>query len=106
MPSPTAMPSPATLARMQMRLLTLLLRHDAARLRALGHGAREPASELREWYDELAAVLLMREELFGQILPRIVRRLSFTAPRRTASTPPPVHATVDWERSLSHHGST
>ncbi len=103
MPSPPAMPSPATLAQMQMRLLTLLLRHDAARLRALGHGAREPASGLREWYDELAAVLLMREELFGQILPRIVRRLSFTAPRRTASTPPPVHATVDWERSLSHH---
>ncbi|NJL03794.1 MAG: hypothetical protein HC911_02520 [Chloroflexaceae bacterium] len=32
-----------------------------------------------------------------------MRRLSFTAPRRTASTPPPVHATVDWERSLSHH---
>lgn len=103
MPSPATMPSPAALARMQMRLLTLLMRHDAARLRDLRHAARVPASGLREWYDELAAVLLLREELFGQILPRIVRRLSFTAPRRTASTPPPVHATVDWERSLSHH---
>lgn len=80
------------------RLLGLVVRHEGERVRAGQRGAG-----VAGWYDELAALVLLREELFGHILPRIVRRLSFGARRVARVAVPPVDAGVDWERSLLHH---
>ncbi len=94
-------PDVAQLTALHTRLLVLLVRHDAPRLRDLAGSGRRGG--VAEWYDELAALVLLREDLFAHILPRIVRRLSFAAPQRTSIAPPPVYAAIDWERSLLRH---
>ena len=88
---------------MQARLVSLLLRYDEAGfgrqigVRA-GHGAGRKDAALQR-YRDLGAVFALRDELFEDIVPRIVRRLSFESPRRLVVEEPPAHGRIDWERS-------
>lgn len=78
---------------MQARLVSLLLRYDEAGfgrqigVRA-GHGAGRKDAALQR-YRDLGAVFALRDELFEDIVPRIVRRLSFRSPRRLVVEEPP-----------------
>ncbi|NJM05237.1 hypothetical protein HC891_01875 [Candidatus Gracilibacteria bacterium] len=95
-------------AEMQARLVALLLRFDErrfARRYALrtDEGSETSTDALRP-YRDLAALMLLRDELFDDVLPRIVRRLSFEAPRQTMIEEPPPRGRVDWERTLDHMG--
>ena len=91
-------------AQIQARLVTLMLRHDE---RSFGHyydTRKEFAAEhdiALEPYRKLGVLFALRDELFEHILPRIVRRLSFEAPRETIIEEPPPRGRVDWERTLS-----
>lgn len=88
---------------MQARLVALLLRFDEDGFaRAYGQredGAPAQAAYLRP-YRDLAALSLLRDELFDDLLPRIVRRLSFAAPRHLLIEEPPPCGRIAWERTL------
>ncbi|NNJ11951.1 hypothetical protein EKD04_016580 [Chloroflexales bacterium ZM16-3] len=100
-------PTPAeqrAFTEMQARLVALLLRFNEADF-ARRYGQRDgspPGEAIRELqpYRDLAALALLRDELFDDIMPRIVRRLSFEAPRQTLREEPPPRGRVDWERTL------
>jgi hypothetical protein len=100
-------PTPAeqrAFAEMQARLVALLLRFDEVGF-AQRYGQRDgqaPDAELAALrpYRDMAALVLLRDELFDDILPRIVRRLSFESPRTTVVEEPPPRGRVDWERTL------
>ncbi len=99
-------PTPAeqqAYAEMQARLVTLLLRFDEGgftrHYRIRQSGASDDQTLLRP-YRDLAALTLLRDELFDDLLPRIVRRLSFEAPRQTIIEEAPPRGRVDWERTL------
>jgi hypothetical protein len=90
-------------AWMQTRLLDLLLRYDKALFDSYFNERKALASshpELRR-YRDIAVLLRLRDELFDYILPQIVRRLSFDAPRSTQIEEHPVSGQIDWERTLS-----
>ncbi|PDW04564.1 hypothetical protein CJ255_02615 [Candidatus Viridilinea mediisalina] len=89
---------------MQARLVALLLRYDEGGFgRLIGartsHAAERAEGALRE-YRALGVVFVLRDELFEDILPRIVRRLSFAAPRNLIVEDPPARGRIDWGRSL------
>lgn len=100
-------PTPAeqrAFAEMQARLVALLLRFDEAGF-ARHYGQHEDQTANAEFaalqpYRDMAALVLLRDELFDDILPRIVRRLSFESPRTTVVEEPPPRGRVDWERTL------
>lgn len=103
-----AAPSPAeheAFLWMQGRMVELLLRHDAARFGptfAEQTGDHETLSDpLLERYRELAVLFYLRDELFLSILPRIKRRLSFSAPRETQEEELPSRGHIDWPRTLA-----
>jgi hypothetical protein len=92
-------------AEMQARLVALLLRFDEPRFagRYTARAGQAPpgdASPLQP-YRDLAAVMLLRDELFEDILPRVVRRLSFESPHQTIVEEPPPRGRVDWERTFN-----
>jgi len=88
---------------MQARLVALLLRYDEGRFgRMIGVRTRQASerdtTELQR-YRDLGAVFVLRDELFEDILPRIVRRLSFASPRSLVIEEPPARGRVDWGRT-------
>ena len=88
---------------MQARMVALLLRFDEAGfVRRYGprDGSPPDAPGALQPYRDLAAVTLLRDELFGDILPRIVRRLSFESPRQMIVEEAPPRGRIDWERTL------
>ncbi len=92
-----------TAAWMQSRLLDLLLRHDQALFDNYFNERKGLASARPELqrYRDLAVLLRLRDELFEYIVPQIVRRLSFDAPRSSELEEHPVTGQIDWERTLS-----
>ncbi|NJO05655.1 MAG: hypothetical protein HC876_09085 [Chloroflexaceae bacterium] len=85
------------------RLVELLLRYDEAGFRRLfvAHpGTPAEDATLRPVRD-LAALLYLRDELFEHILPRIVRRLSFSIPNQIHIEEPPTTGDINWERTLA-----
>ena len=100
-PTPTEV---AAYGAMQARLVALLLRYDEGGFgRLIGarasHAAERAEAALRR-YRDLGAVFVLRDELFEDILPRIVRRLSFESPRNLVIEEPPARGRVDWGRTL------
>ena len=84
---------------MQARLVALLLRYDEGGFgRLIGarasHAAERAQAALRR-YRDLGAIFVLRDELFDDILPRIVRRLSFESPRNLIVEEPPARGRVD-----------
>ncbi|GAB4215390.1 MAG: hypothetical protein OHK0022_55250 [Roseiflexaceae bacterium] len=111
-PSTAYQPSAAEqqgFADMQARLVALLLRFDHDRFSSQigarpAAGSPQPDQHLQP-YRDLAALVLLRDELFEDILPRIVRRLSFESPRQTIIEEPPPRGRIDWERTLDRSWS-
>lgn len=100
-PTPTEV---AAYGAMQGRLVALLLRYDEGGFARLigarsSHSAECAEGALRE-YRALGAVFVLRDELFEDILPRIVRRLSFESPRNLIVEEPPARGRIDWSRSI------
>lgn len=92
-----------TAAWMQARLINLLLRYDQALFDSyfnVHKGMASTSPELQR-YRDLAVLLRLRDELFEYILPQIVRRLSFEAPRSIEIEEHPVTGQIDWERTLA-----
>jgi hypothetical protein len=104
-------PQPSAIEReafvwMQGRMVELLMRHDVARLSATFSERRstlfdDTTHTLLHPYRELAVLFYLRDELFGAILPRIKRRLSFHAPREIVEEQLPPRGRVDWPRTMS-----
>ncbi|NTU85275.1 MAG: hypothetical protein HGA45_38960 [Chloroflexales bacterium] len=63
------------------------------------HAAERAEAALRR-YRDLGTVFVLRDALFEDILPRIVRRLSFESPRNLVVEEPPARGRIDWGRSL------
>lgn len=94
----------AAYAQMQARLVELLLRHDERRFRQLyGQHSQYAGAEhdVLKRYRNLATLFHLRDALFDDILPRIVRRLSFESPRTMLVEEPPAQGRIDWERTLN-----
>lgn len=89
---------------MQARLVALLLRYDEQRFHQLITTDDQHAAERTELflqpYRELGTLFVLRDLLFEDLLPRIVRRLSFAAPREMRLEEPPVRGRIDWSRTL------
>lgn len=89
---------------MQARLVALLLRYDEGGFgRLIGTSASYAAEQTDatlQRYRDLGAIFVLRDELFDDILPRIVRRLSFESPRNLIVEEPPARGRIDWGRSL------
>jgi len=99
-------PTPAeqtAYAHMQARMIALMLQHDQDGFRRF-IDARAYAAETDESptqpYRDLGVLFFLGRALFEDILPRIVRRLSFEAPRRMVVEEPPARGRVHWERTL------
>lgn len=95
----------AAYTHMQARLIGLLLRHDSERFRHAftqhpDYDTPPDEGALLRHYRELGVLFALRDDLFDHILPRIVRRLSFEAPRNTSREEPPARGRIDWERTL------
>ncbi|ABX04598.1 MAG TPA: hypothetical protein DEF47_01555 [Herpetosiphon sp.] len=94
----------STFATIQARLIELLLRHNQANFQqfvaAFAGFAIEDDPTLTR-YRDLATMFHLRDELFEHILPRIVRRLSFAAPRSLVVEEPPARGQIDWDRTLA-----
>lgn len=90
---------------MQGRMVELLMRHDAQRFTTLYSERAGDRDRLNDQclahYRKLAVLFYLREELFGSILPRIKRRLSFTAPREVQVEEMPAHGRIDWNRTAT-----
>src|SRR5215471_1076195 len=88
---------------MQGRMVELLLRHDVQRFGATF--GEQIADQLRHPLlareRELAVLFYLRDELFGSILPRIKRRLSFAAPREAIVEQLPPRGRIDWPRTMA-----
>ncbi len=88
---------------MQARLVALLLRYDEGRFgRMIGVRTRQASERdtpVLQRYRDLGAVFVLRDELFEDILPRIVRRLSFASPHALVIEEPPARGRVDWGRT-------
>lgn len=84
-------------------MVELLLRHDVQRFAATfgEQKADELAHPLLARYRELAVLFYLRDELFGSILPRIKRRMSFAAPRETMIEELPPRGRIDWGRTMT-----
>jgi hypothetical protein len=100
------MPTPAeqtAYAHMQARLIALMLQHDQHGFRRF-IDARVDAAEADQSatrpYRDLGVLFFLGAALFEDILPRIVRRLSFESPRSTVVEEPPARGRVQWERTL------
>lgn len=89
---------------MQARLVALLLRYDEGGfgrlIGARSSRAAEQAEAGLQRYRDLGVVFVLRDELFEDILPRIVRRLSFESPRNLVVEEPPARGRVDWRRTI------
>ena len=98
-PTPTA-----AFGIMQARLVALLLRYDEQRFHRLittdDQRAAERDAAFLQPYRELGTLFVLRDLLFDDLLPRIVRRLSFAAPREMTLEEPPVRGRIDWGRTL------
>lgn len=91
-------------ATMQARMVALLVRFNEPLYRRrygaqTGYAPDEGPEELRD-ERELAVLFALRDWLFDDLLPRIVRRLSFETPRSRAIEAPPTRGRIDWERTL------
>lgn len=88
---------------MQARMLALLLRFSADEYRKLfgPQQAFQPEPDVLQLYRDLGVLFHLRDELFEHVLPRILRRLSFVAPRRMVVEEPPGRGRIDWERTLA-----
>jgi len=88
---------------MQGRMVELLLRHYAPQFRKIYESLSSSPDELMQRvlkpYRDLAVLFYLKDELFGNILPRIKRRLSFELPRQTIIEPLPTRGRVDWVRT-------
>jgi hypothetical protein len=85
--------------RLYRRLLTLLAAPAAAGLlQQLPQGAA--AGTLPQQLQELARLQLLADQLLQDILPRIVRRLSFHSRGRRQREPLPARGRIDWPRTL------
>lgn len=90
-------------AEMQARMVALLLRFNEADFVSrygMRAGADSQPVGISPLYRDLAALALLRAELFDDILPRIIRRLSFEAPRQIIIEEPPPRGRIDWERTM------
>jgi hypothetical protein len=89
---------------MQARLVALLLRYDEGGfgrlIGARSSRAAEQAEAGLQRYRDLGVVFVLRDDLFEDILPRIVRRLSFESPRNLVIEEPPARGRVDWVRTI------
>jgi len=101
-----AIPTPAeqtAYAHMQARMIALMLQHDQDGFRrfidARASAPEVDASATRP-YRDLAVLFFLGRTLFEDILPRIVRRLSFESPRHLVVEEPPARGRVHWERTL------
>lgn len=98
-------PTPAEQAaytHMQARLIALLLQHDQAGFRRFVDqraGVAEEAEPVKP-YRDLGVLFFLGRALFEDVLPRIVRRLSFESPRHLVVEEPPARGRVHWERTL------
>lgn len=104
---PVYTPTPAEQAaytHMQARLVSLLLRYNEPSFRQrYGLQPMYEADALPEplrRYRELAVLFYLSDALFDDILPRIVRRLSFESPRQIMIEEPPARGRINWERTL------
>lgn len=93
-------------AWMQGRMVELLLRHDLQRFDATFRERQAALFDDQRHaplhpYRELAVLLFLRDELFGSILPRIKRRLSFLAPREIVVEELPPRGRIDWPRTMT-----
>jgi hypothetical protein len=99
-------PTPAeqtAYAHMQARLIALLLRHDQRGFRRFIDArtdTSEDESEPIRPYRELGVLFFLGTALFEDILPRIVRRLSFESPRSLVIEEPPARGRIHWERTI------
>jgi hypothetical protein len=101
-----ASPTPAeqtAYAHMQARLIALMLQHDQAGFRRF-IDERVYASDAEQLamqpYRELGVLFFLGRALFEDILPRIIRRLSFESPRHLVVEEPPARGRIHWERTL------
>lgn len=101
-----AVPTPAeqtAYAHMQARMIALMLQHDQDGFRrfidarAYAAEAEQPATQP---YRDIGVLFFLGRALFEDILPRIVRRLSFESPRHVVVEEPPARGRVQWERTL------
>jgi len=86
------------IAWLQWRLVGLLRRHDAPQ--PAGDDRALPPDSAAPWR-RLAALTGAAETLLDELMPRIVRQLSFALPRTTRQEPLPAHGRVDWPRTLA-----
>ena len=90
--------------QMQARMVALLLRFSESEYAKLfaDHQdfMREETTAALQVYRDLAVLFSLRTALFEEILPRIVRRLSFISPHHLVVEELPGRGRVDWERTL------
>lgn len=101
--SPTPLEQSA-FANMQARMIELLLRHNQANFQqfvAAFTGFAIETDPIFTRYRDLATMFHLHDELFEHILPRIVCRLSFAAPRSLVVEEPPARGQIDWDRTLA-----
>ncbi len=90
--------------QMQARMIALLLRFSEGEYRKFFADHQdfmhEETTAALQVYRDLAVLFFLRTALFEEILPRIVRRLSFVSPHQLVVEEPPGRGRVDWERTL------
>ena len=90
--------------QMQARMVALLLRFSEEEYRKFftdhQNFMREETTAALQVYRDLAVLFFLRTALFEEILPRIVRRLSFVSPHHLVVEEPPGRGRIDWERTL------
>lgn len=102
----TTQPEQEAFIWMQGRMVELLMRHDLKRFHK-NFGERQAAlfdderHKVLHPYRELAVLVFLRDELFGSILPRIKRRLSFLAPRELVVEELPPRGRIDWPGTMT-----
>lgn len=92
----------STYGHMQARLIALLLQHDQGRfahyIGVQQHG--ETSDDHIRPYRDLGVVFTLGTSLLDDIVPRIIRRLSFESPRSVVIEEPPARGRIHWERTL------
>lgn len=88
--------------QMQARTIALLLRYDEGRFRQLIDNRAGSGVQLAQLstYRDLAVMFQLQNSLFEDIVPRIIRRLSFESPTTRELEELPARGRINWERTL------